>query len=205
MKSSIFCVACLSALSALGFNPPPAPPGEESWLFREEFSRPDGGVVYHDDALNGTPWIENRITRCFFGPIKRPPNNRDELADDVDYYPDAYLERLRCEGMNGVWITVEFRDLAETSFTKRRPDALKKLAKLRRTVEKCARHKIKVWLFAIEPHRLILPDELYDRHHDDLVAWDYPAGCGSHGKVALMCPSLPGPNVILRSQFETYS
>ena len=40
------------------------------------------------------PWIKNRISRCFFGPIKRPPFNRDELLDDIDYYPDEYLSKL---------------------------------------------------------------------------------------------------------------
>ena len=29
------------------------------------------------------PWLKNRISRCFFGPIKRPPFNRDELLERV--------------------------------------------------------------------------------------------------------------------------
>jgi len=40
------------------------------------------------------PQIRTRLSRCFFGPINRPPKKRDELTDDVDYYPDAYLNRL---------------------------------------------------------------------------------------------------------------
>lgn len=195
MKTSFLLAAGLSVLSGFGFENPPPPPGEETWTFREELAEPEDLTGYPEGAAEGpqgVPWITNRITRCFFGPIKRPPNNRDELADDVDYYPDAYLARLKREGMNGVWITVEFRDLAETSFTKRRPDAMRKLAKLRRTVAKCAKYGVKVWLFAIEPHRLILPDPLYDEHRKDLVSWEYPDFCQSHGKVALMCPSLAG-------------
>jgi len=42
---------------------------------------------------------------------------RDELMDIVDYYPDQYLNRLAHEGVNGLWLTIEFRDLAATTFT----------------------------------------------------------------------------------------
>ena len=100
------------------------------------------------------PWVRNRITRCFFGPIKRPPFNRDELLDDIDYYPDAYLNRLAHEGVNGLWLTIEFRDIAKTSFMPPSPDADRRLAKLRRTVEKCRRYGIGTWIFCIEPRRL---------------------------------------------------
>ena len=45
---------------------------------------------------------------------------RDELMDNVDYYPDQYLNRLAHEGVNGLWLTIEFRDLVATTYT---PDA----------------------------------------------------------------------------------
>ena len=110
------------------------------------------------------PWLKNRISRCFFGPIKRPPFNRDELLDGVDYYPGDYLGKLAREGINGLWITVEFRDLAETSFAKRDPMAQRRLEKLRKTVEKCGRYGIKVWLFAIEPASLPAGDPMLAAH-----------------------------------------
>lgn len=98
------------------------------------------------------PVILKRISRCFFGPIKRYPKMRDELMDDVDYYPDQYLNRLAHEGVNGLWLTVEFRDLVATRFT---PDAgkdgEKRLAKLQQTVEKCLKYGIKTYIFCIEP------------------------------------------------------
>lgn len=49
-----------------------------------------------------TPWLRHRISRCFFGPIKRAPFYRDELMDDIDYYPAEYLNRLAHEGVNGL-------------------------------------------------------------------------------------------------------
>ena len=78
------------------------------------------------------PFIKRRISRCFFGPIKRPPAMRDELMDDVDYYPDQYLNRLAHEGVNGLWLTVEFRDLVATTYTpEAAKDGEKRLAKLK--------------------------------------------------------------------------
>ena len=116
-------------------------------------------VYYYQDRVRAgdlkscvrKPWVKNRIARCFFGPIKRAPLYHDELMDDIDYYPRAYLERLAREGINGLWLTVEWQDLAETSFTRRSSDAPRRLAKLRRTVERCLEYGIKTWIFCIEP------------------------------------------------------
>ena len=81
------------------------------------------------------PAVVRRISRCFFGPIKRPPAMRDELMDNVDYYPDNYLNRLAHEGVNGLWLTIEFRDLVSTKFTHEAgKDAEKRLSKLKQTV-----------------------------------------------------------------------
>jgi hypothetical protein len=98
------------------------------------------------------PIIQRRISRCFFGPIKRFPKMRDELMDDVNYYPDQYLNRLAHEGVNGLWLTVEFRDIVSTSFTPEAgKNAQKRLAKLQRTVESCLRYGIRTYIFCIEP------------------------------------------------------
>ena len=129
-------------------------------------------VYYYQDRVRAgdlkscvrKPWVRNRISRCFFGPIKRPPLYHDELMDDVDYYPEAYLDRLAHEGINGLWITIEWRDLAETSFTKRSPDADRRLAKLRKTVDRCLKYGIKTWIFCIEPKLVDKSDPLYVNH-----------------------------------------
>lgn len=97
------------------------------------------------------PWLKNRISRCFFGPIKRPPFNIDELMNDIDYYPEEYLNRLAHDGVNGLWLTVAFRDICDTSVRKASADAARRIAKLRRTVNSCRRYGIKIWIFAIEP------------------------------------------------------
>ena len=123
------------------------------------------GIVYIEDEMlrrqgpflplgrvERRPFIRRRISRCFFGPIKRPPKMRDELLDDVDYYPEQYLNRLAHEAVNGLWLTIEFQDVCKTSFTPDAGrDAPRRLAKLRRTVAACLRYGIRTYIFAIEP------------------------------------------------------
>jgi hypothetical protein len=123
------------------------------------------------------PFIQRRISRCFFGPIKRPPRMRDELMDDVDYYPDQYLNRLAHEGVNGLWLTIEFRDLVATAFTPEAgKDAEKRLAKLRKTVEKCLRYGIRTYIFCIEP-RAWEPDNPVIKKYPELAG--APSGRGN--------------------------
>lgn len=153
---------------AVVLPPVPEAPRPDAWTFREELSRPEpdktGAALPAPVTAGKAPWLRNLISRCFFGPIKRPPFNRDELADDIDYYPDEYLKRLAREGVNGLWLTGELRELAETSFTKRDPLAERRIAKLNRTVEKCAKYGIKIWLFMIEPKIVPVDDPLVHAH-----------------------------------------
>ena len=162
----------------------PKPPSPEAWTFREELAKPQENP-YSVVPAGKKPWIENRITRCFFGPIKRAPYFRDELMDDVDYYPDAYLDRLSREGVNGLWLTIELKDLVETSFCRRPKDAERRLAKLRRTVDKCLEYGIRTWVFAIEPAAVKTNSWVYEEHRD----WLRPA---PRGLEFVMCPSVPG-------------
>lgn len=103
--------------------------------------------------------IRSRITRCFFSPINRPPKFGDELSDDIDYYPEEYLNRLMHDGSNGVWIYTRFSDLMESSFVenwgKGRESRVEKLC---RVIDKCARYGIGVYVFAIEPMSMFAED-----------------------------------------------
>ena len=110
-----------------------------------------GSPVLTKKHFSRKPWLKNRVSRCFFGPIKRPPFNVDELMNDIDYYPEEYLSRLAHDGVNGLWLTIVFREICDTSIRKAHPDAAKRIAKLRHTVERCRRYGIKIWVFAIEP------------------------------------------------------
>src|SRR5690606_36215008 len=80
------------------------------YFLEDELLRADGPFLSIGE-IERSPFIKTRISRCFFGPIKRPPMNRDELLDDVDYYPDGYLNRLARDGVNALWMTIELKDL----------------------------------------------------------------------------------------------
>ena len=97
------------------------------------------------------PFIRHRISRCFFGPTNRAPFFIDELMNDIDYYPEHYLDKLAHEGVNGLWLTMYFRDFPSSFFPERGKDAEKRFQKLRTTVKKCARYGIKIYVFFCEP------------------------------------------------------
>ena len=98
------------------------------------------------------PVIRTRISRCFYGPINRPPRCRDELTDDVNYYPDGYLNRLAHNGVNVLWLTITFEDTCPSKIIPEYGrDSARRLDKLRQTVQRCARYGIKIYPFCIEP------------------------------------------------------
>ena len=103
-------------------------------------------------TVEKTPAIKHRITRSCFSPNSRPPLRLDELSDEIDYYPEAYLDRLAHERMNGVWITIYLYEMPSSLFPARELESgRKKLAKLQKVVDKCARYGIKCYLFCTEP------------------------------------------------------
>ena len=201
LAQALLCAVAAQAVSKIAAVPLTAPkePKALEWEFVEELKLPERNPAPAAGTHPGDlkePWLKNRISRCYFSPIKRAPYFRDELAEDVDYYPDAYLERLRNEGVNGLWISGEFRELAETSFNRRDPNGLKRLAKLSRTVAKCKAHGIKVWLFGIEP-RCFKPGDPLLREHPEF-------GGSTAGWIdwTMMCPS--EPNVLKFLEEQTY-
>ena len=97
------------------------------------------------------PFIKHRISRCFFGPTYREPFFIDELTNDIDYYPEEYLNKLAHGGINGLWLSMYFRDLPSKIFPGRGKDARKRFQKLQKTVEKCARFGISIYIFFSEP------------------------------------------------------
>jgi len=133
-------------------------------------SSQDGSLPLH--SWHWQPHIHTRITRCFYGPKKRPPvpveqlqhrpdfnkiisenpEYRDELTDGRDYFPEAYLSRLAHNGMNAVWLTGYFSELCKSKIIPEYgADSEKRLARLRQIVERCRRFGIKVFVFCLEP------------------------------------------------------
>ncbi len=134
------------------------------------------------------PFVKRRISRCVYGPIKRPPAMRDELMDSVNYYPDQYLNRLAHEGVNGLWLTVDFRDLVSTTFTQNAgKDGAKRIEKLKRTAAQCLRYGIRTYIFTIEPRAW---GNLPPYYNDIDVLKNYPemGGVKSGNNLVYFCP-----------------
>ena len=102
--------------------------------------------------------IKRRISRGFFAPINRPPKGANELGDDTDYYPDAYLNRMMHDGVNALWLYTDFDSIVESSyipeFGKGREKPLKKLNAL---VERVAKFGMEIFIFLIAPMSLFEP------------------------------------------------
>lgn len=127
------------------------------WLEDELLRR--SGPFLPIGEIRRHPYIRSRISRCFFSPINRPPKNGEELADDVDYYPEEYLNRLAHDGTNGVWIYTRFRDLLPSKIIPEYgSDYKRRMEKLRATAAKCRRYGIRPYIFVIEPMALDDPE-----------------------------------------------
>ncbi len=102
--------------------------------------------------------IKRRISRSFFAPINRPPKGANELADEMDYYPEAYLNRMMHDGVNAIWVYSDFDSLIKSSyireFGKGNEKAIEKLNKL---IEKAKRYGIDIFMFLIAPMSLDEP------------------------------------------------
>lgn len=114
-----------------------------------------GGPILPLGTISRQPFVRTRITRGFFSPTNRPPKCIDELMDDIDYYPDEYLNRLAHDGTNGIWIYTRFKDLLPSEiFPEYGQYWERRIEKLRKVVAKCKRYGIKVYVFGVEPAAL---------------------------------------------------
>ncbi len=124
-------------------------------IYLEDELRRSEGAFLRAGITSRKPSVKSRITRCFFSPINRPPKFGDELTDDVDYYPEEYLNRLMHDGANGVWIYTRFSDILPSSYIEEYGKGYeKRIEKLNRVIKKCKAYGIGVYVFAIEPFAL---------------------------------------------------
>ena len=150
------------------------------------------------------PWLKNRISRCFFGPIKRPPHNIDELMNDIDYYPEEYLSLLAQEGINGLWLTITFREICDTTLRPACADAAKRLAKLRDTVARCRRYGIKIWAFCIEPAAWSSANPL-PKGHENQLACGWSQERSVHGSFPFCVNSLEARQYLEECTYSLFS
>lgn len=138
------------------------------------------------------PAIKHRITRCFFSPNSRPPLRLDELKDEVDYYPEPYLDRIMHDRLNGVWITIYLHDMPSSFFPERGCEAAKILGKLQKIVKQCADYGIKCYLFMAEPRIFAPPGRWKSNTLDDLANHPAMGGHRSGSNVSFCTSSVEG-------------
>jgi hypothetical protein len=78
------------------------------------------------------------------------------LNPQLDPYPDGFLQRLSAVGVNGVWLHVVLRDLAPggAAFPEFGVDHQRRLANLKRLVERAKKQGVGVYLYMNEPRAM---------------------------------------------------
>ena len=130
---------------------------------------------------------------CYFTPPSHTSQHNavHELMDEVDYYPDEYLNRLMHDGVNGLWLGASFRDLLpSTVIPEFGENSSRMIKKLNSVVEKCRRYGIGIYVFSIEPASGFRNP--YFEQHPELFA-DEPVGNVHH-----FCPAIPACETYLR-------
>ena len=166
--------------------------------FTDLLSAADGMFPSAGLHISRRPFLKTRLGRCPFSPIKRKPLNVDELLEETDYYPDALLDKLAHDAVNGIWIVASLRELGHTSFLPDDPQRERRIAKLRRTAQKCLRYGIRVYLLMIEPFGVTEDDPLF-RTHREMFSQAKDVNGEKYG----YCPASPLTQRYLRELFSS--
>ena len=120
------------------------------FFIEDEMHRREGSFlplgIIHRRAV-----IQTRISRCFFSPHYGSESD-GELADDIDYYPENYLNRLAHEGVNGLWIQEHLRKILSSDIIPEYGnESAERIRRLNRVIDRCKRYGIKIYLEGVEP------------------------------------------------------
>ena len=137
--------------------------------------------------ISRRPFIKSRISRCFFTPPSHASceGQLNELASDIDYYPEQYLNRLAHDGINGLWLGASLHDILKSSvIPEYGEDSERRIKKLCEVVEKCKKYGIGVYLLSVEPASGY-SNPLFESHNE-------LHGQKGWGDYHLFCPSIEG-------------
>ncbi len=158
-------------------------------VYIEDEMKRRGGSFLPVGEISRTPFIKNRITRCYFTPSSHAAieESENELCDEIDYYPNEYLCRLMHDGINALWLGASLRYLVKTPLVPEYGvDADKRMKKLNNVIEKCRKYGIKVFLFAVDPASSYCNPHLLNHPElmDDVEGAEYRLLCPSQEKGA---------------------
>lgn len=166
-------------------------------FIEDEMSRREGRFLPLG-VIERRPFIRARISRCFFSPPSHASNEGtvNELASDIDYYPDEYLNRLAHDGINALWLGASFHDLLKSDVIPEcGSDSERRLKKLSEVVKKCRRYGIGIYLFSIEPASGYSNPNL--EKHPELLG-----SKGRYGDTHLFCPATEGCREYIRGAIK---
>ena len=122
-------------------------------FIEDEMKRRFGPFLPLGDTVR-EPFVKTRISRCFFTPPSHASNEGclNELSDNIDYYPEEYLNRLAHDGINGLWIGTTFRNLLKSKYIKEFGSEQDiQIKKLNKVIKQCKKFGIDIYLFVTEP------------------------------------------------------
>lgn len=165
-------------------------PGEPRFAFVHTLSDPLSPVAL--PKRNADQHASLRYIYSYFAPYGDPL-----LDNQLDPYPDGFLQRLSSVGINGVWLHVVLRDLAPggPDFPEFGEGHAARLANLRAIVAKAKRYGIGVYLYINEPRGM--PKEFF-RTRPDMQGVDNAYVAGQ----AAMCTSHPTVRNWIRNSLE---
>ncbi len=108
--------------------------------------------------------VRDRIGRSFMAPINRPPLYHDELMDDFNFYPDGYLNELARSGINGIWVSSDFKKISYSFLLPEDANRKHRIGRLKDIIRRCANYGIRVYIFCIEPIAFAEDDPLLRKY-----------------------------------------
>ena len=102
------------------------------------------------------------------------------LDDDIDPYPDAYLDRLVASGVDGIWMHVVLYQLAAYPWDPTLSEHYeKRVARLNALVNRARSRGVGIYLYLNEPRAMPLPFFEGREHLKGVVEGDHAAICTS--------------------------
>ena len=170
----------IAGIVAETFGEAIAPSGEERFAFVKQLGQVGGTPAPRPSDQKPTGGEERLKLRFLYSYFAL---YGDPLAEpEIDPYPEGYLQKLSALGVNGVWMQAVLNNLAPSKdFPEFGEGWEKRLANLRKLVERAKRHGIGIYLYFNEPRTM---DKAFFERHKDI------RGVAEGDQIA-MCVSTP--------------